>query len=69
MKKRILHFKMEFIYFFITYQRKTRENEEDIYFVKPEKESEQPECIYWVETYENSMYNYRKIFIALNIFL
>ena len=57
---------MEFIYFFISYSRKERENREDIEFVVPDNDKETPECIISIENYENKAYNYKKIFRAIN---
>ena len=53
---------MSFIYFFISYPRKERVNDEDIDFVVPDNESEKPECIYNDEKYENGCYYYKKIY-------
>jgi hypothetical protein len=52
----------KFLYFFITYIRKSKENTNDINFVVPEKKDLKPECIYIDEQYENQFYYYNKIF-------
>ena len=36
---------MDFLYFFISYQRKEKENSEDIDFIVPDNAQEKPECI------------------------
>ena len=40
------------IYFFVTYSRKQKENEEDIEFVGFEKNNLKPTCIHKVEKFE-----------------
>ena len=50
------------LYFFISYPRKKRENTEDIIFVKPEDDNEKPQCIYVEDNYQNQIYFYMKIF-------
>ena len=52
------------IYFFITYFKKEKEKDSDIYFVEPEGKEMQPECIYKEEIYENQFYYYNKIYKA-----
>ena len=51
-----------FIYFFIYYPLSKREASGDIYFIKPEKKSKIPICIYKDEIFENNKYYYKKIF-------
>jgi hypothetical protein len=48
------------IYFFISYERKEKENSNDIKFVVKEKKN--PICIYKEESNKNELYNYIKIF-------
>ena len=50
------------IYFFISYERKEKENSNDIKFVVNEKKNQIPICIYKEESYKNKLYNYTKIF-------
>ena len=50
------------IYFFISYQRKKKENKDDIKFVIPEDDNLVPKCIKVEESYENQIYSYNKIF-------
>lgn len=57
---------MDFLFFFISYTRKERENPEVIDFVIPENDKEKPECIYSFENFENDKYNYWKVFKAVN---
>ena len=52
----------KFLYFFISYARKSKEDKNDINFVVPEKNDLKPECIYMEESYENQIYYYNKIF-------
>ena len=52
----------EFLYFFVSYSRTKKEKENDIYFQKPENKKNWPECIYFIESYENKKYYYKKIF-------
>ena len=53
-----------FLYFFITYTRKKKEEANDIDFVDPEKSELKPECIYLDEQYkdEEQLFYYNKIF-------
>ena len=50
------------IYFFISYERKEKENANDIKFVVNEKKNRIPICIYEEESNKNKLYNYTKIF-------
>ena len=50
------------IYFFISYQRKEKENANDIEFIVHEKKNQIPSCIYKEESYKNQLYNYNKVF-------
>ncbi len=50
------------IYFFIFYQRKNKENQDDIDFIIPEDNNKIPKCIYMDEVYDNQMFTYKKIF-------
>ena len=50
------------IYFFISYQRKNKENQNDIDFIIPEDNNKIPKCIYMDEVYDNQMFTYNKIF-------
>ena len=54
----------KFLYFFITYQSKEKENENDIKFEIPEDKDLQSESIYVDEQYENKnhYYDYNRIF-------
>ena len=52
------------IYFYITYKRKEKEDENDIEFIDSEEKSEIPECIYVDYNYENGNYYYSKIYKA-----
>lgn len=52
------------IYFFITYFKKEKEKDSEIYFVEPEDKEMQPVCIYKEEIYENQFYYYNKIYKA-----
>ena len=52
------------IYFFITYFKKEKEKDSDIYFVEPEDIEMHPVCIYQEEIYENQFYYYNKIYKA-----
>ena len=56
---------MEFLYFFISYSRKEREDPEEITFVNPENDDEKPECIYSEQLYEKNSYSYRKVYKAI----
>ena len=56
---------MEFLYFFISYSRKEREDPEAITFVCPENDDEKPECIYSEQLYEKNSYSYRKVYKAI----
>ena len=49
------------LYFFVTYSRKQKEND-DIEFVMPEKKSLNPVCIYKEEKYESQKFIYNKVF-------
>ena len=50
------------IYFFITYTKKEKENEDEKDFVEPKKKALKPECIYTEELYKNQIYFYNKIY-------
>ena len=50
------------IYFFVTYSRKQKENEEDIEFVGSEKNNLKPTCIHKAEKFEGQRFYYNKIF-------
>ena len=52
----------KFLYFLITYKKESKENNNDINFVVPEKNELKPICIYVDEQYENLSYYYNKIF-------
>ena len=52
----------KFLYFFIKYKQKLKENADDIDFVIPENKNLKPESIYIEERYENPFYYYNKIF-------
>ena len=54
------------IYFFIYYTRSLKEVESDISFIKPEKKSEFPECIYSKENYDGKD---NKKFIAIRRYI
>ena len=52
-----------FLYFFISYQKTQKENQNDLVFVVPEKKEHNPECIYSDDDfYDNKQYYDRKIF-------
>ena len=53
----------ESLYFFISYPRNKRENQDDIYFVVPEDKNNIPKCIYMNEEHENKGYYYQKIYM------
>ena len=53
---------VEYMYFFIYYSRKVKENPSDVHFTEPEKKSEKPECFYSEDEYKNKKYYYKKIF-------
>ena len=53
----------ESLYFFISYPRTKRENQDDIYFVVPEDKNNIPKCIYMNEEHENKGYYYQKIYM------
>ena len=48
------------LYFFILYPRKKKDDSNDIIFVDPE--NDKPICIFEDETYQNQIYYYKKIF-------
>ena len=50
------------IYFFIYYQSKEKESQNDVEFLVPEDNNLAPKCIYVEESYENKTYSYKKIF-------
>ena len=50
------------LYLFITYPRKQRDNDSDIYFVVPENTEDKPQCIYIDESFQNQLYYYKKIY-------
>ena len=52
----------KFLYFFITYKKEEKVNENDIKFVVPENKDLQPESIYVEEQYENEYHVYNKIY-------
>jgi len=52
------------LYFFISYPRIKRENQDDIYFVVPEDRNQIPKCIYMDESHEDKGYYYQKIFMV-----
>ena len=52
------------IYFFISYPRKKRENRDDIVFVLPENDNEKPHHIYVDENFQKGIYFYMKVFKA-----
>ena len=53
--------KNEFIYFFITYFRKQKENPSEIDFIVPENKEKQPIIVYFDEQVKNPFYFYNKI--------
>ena len=52
----------KFLYFFIQYTKKSKENTNDINYIIPENKELKPKSIYVEEEYENSFYYYNKIF-------
>ena len=52
------------LYFFISYERlkKDNDNDNDIVFVVPENNNQKLECVFTDEIYDNQKYNYKKIF-------
>ena len=52
----------KFLYFLIAYKKESKENNNDINFVVPEKNELKPICIYVDEQYKNPSYYYNKIF-------
>jgi len=50
------------IYFFVYYQSKEKESQNDVDFLIPENNNLVPKCIYMEESYENKIYSYKKIF-------
>jgi hypothetical protein len=53
---------MTSLYFFISYQRTKKDDNNEIFFVEPKSENQKPECIYIDENYENQIYYYKRIF-------
>ena len=51
-----------FIYFFISYPKVKKEDNNDIKFVVPAKKEQKPECIHFEEYYDNKSYFYKKVF-------
>ncbi len=45
-----------YLYFFVEYLRKEKEEADDICFEVPEKDELKPECIYFEELYENQKF-------------
>lgn len=52
----------KFLYFFIKYQRKSKENPNDIIFVEPENKELKPEPIFVDEVVDDPYYYYNKIY-------
>jgi len=54
----------KFVYFFVYYPSKKKEDSDDIIFVAPENKEQKPQCIYKDEIFENRTYYYKKVFKA-----